>query len=44
MKLIFFDDEEFIITRNKNALKGFVRSYNVKIISRKDPKMQFIIV
>ena len=38
---IFDEKEEFIITKNKKALKGFVRSYNVKIISKKDPKIQF---
>ena len=36
--------ETAIITKNKKALKGFVRSYNVKIINSKDPKMQCISV
>ena len=34
--------ETAIITKNKKALKGFIRSYNVKIVNLKDPKMQFI--
>ena len=33
-----------IITKYKKALKGFVRSYNVKIVNSKDPKMQLISV
>ena len=35
-------DSDKIISINKKALKGYVRSYNVKIVNSKDPKMQFI--
>ena len=45
MKLIFFTESEAeskaVITKNQQELKGFVRSYNVKIVNSKDPKMQF---